>query len=787
MKQFIGYLIQIFKRRPFLFIISFMTSFLVIAFTVFYYSVASGWIVEMPDDQKLRDIQNYTASEIYSSDGVLLGKYFIQDRTNVAYEHISPNMINALIATEDVRFYSHKGVDKIGMFRVFFKSILLGDERAGGGSTLSQQLAKNLFPRKQLWIFSLPVNKLKEAIIAQKLESIFSKEEILKLYLNTVSFGDNSFGVESASSRFFNISSSKLRIEQAAVLVGMLKATTSYNPRKNYDRAVVRRNIVLDQMAKYKFISSHSADSLKKLPIRLDYRQVSHSDGPAPYFREHLRMELQQWCANNKRPDGSSYNLYTDGLKIYTTIDSRMQKYAEQAMEEHMAQLQKIFYVHWGKKAPWTGNYKIVADAKRRSAYYQTLKEEELSNEEINKRFKKPVRMKVFTWNGEVEKQMSPLDSIKHYLWFLRAGFIALEPGSGHIKAWVGGINHKYFQYDQVNTNAKRQAGSTFKPIVYAAALENGINPCEYFANERMVFSNHDNWSPRNSNNIYGGLYSMSGALTHSVNTVSAQLIIKTGVNKVVDLSRRLGITGDLDAFPSLALGTADVSLIEMTAAYAVFAARGTYTKPQYLLKVQTNTRETIFTAQEPPKKKVLDTEVSDMMVAMLQNVVTEGTAARLRAMYKLDFPIAGKTGTTQSHADGWFIGFTPRLVAGAWVGGEDRRIHFRSIELGQGASMALPIWAKFMGKIAKDNILKKYVHASFPPLSESLQQKLNCSPFIPPKDSLNFLQRLFSPKAGTPDNKNKENKPQKPQKERSEKFKETFNKIRNMFKRKVR
>lgn len=752
---------------------------------LFYVSIDNGWITKMPTEKELFEVKNYTASEVYSSDGVLLGKYYIQDRTNVRYDDISASMVKALIATEDARFYQHKGVDKIGLMRVFFKSILLRDESAGGGSTISQQLAKNLFPRERHWILSMPINKIREAIIAQTLEKIYSKEEIITLYLNTVSFGDNAFGVETAAKRFFNTSSKKLKIEQSAVLVGMLKATSTYNPRKNYDRSIGRRNVVIDQMAKYKYISDLEADSLKKLPIKLDYQSGSHSDGLAPYFREYLRQELVDFCAKNTKSDGTPYNLYTDGLKIYTTIDSRMQQYAENAVLEHMSQLQRIFYAHWNRTAPWSKNYAIVTDAKRRSEKYQYLKEQGKSIAEINKIFKQPVNMKVFTYGGEIEKKMSPLDSIKHYLWLLRAGFMAMEPGSGNIKAWVGGLNYKYFQYDQVNINAKRQAGSTFKPFVYAAALESGMNPCEYISNERSVFANYDNWSPRNSNNIYGGMYSMSGALTNSVNTVSAQLIMRAGIGRVVNLARRSGIVSDLDPVPSLSLGTADVSLYEMVGAYGALANRGVYVKPRYLLKIKDKDGKVLMNTPEyGSRSRAMTTDVADMMVSMLQNVIKDGTASRLRTQYKLNFPIAGKTGTTQSQADGWFIGFTPRLVCGAWVGGEDRRIHFRSIELGQGAAMALPIWARFMSKVARDRKLKKYVYSSFPELSEDAATKMNCEAYLPPKDSLNFFQRLFYPKnkqapgvAAAP----------KPEKEKSEKYKSTFDKIRNLFKRKNR
>ncbi|MBX9853420.1 MAG: transglycosylase domain-containing protein [Cytophagaceae bacterium] len=701
-----------------------------ILFAIVYVIVYSS----IPSRSELRYVQNHTSSEIYSADSVLLGKYFIQDRTNITYEDIAPSVIHALIATEDARFFKHKGVDTRGMLRVMVKSILLGDESSGGGSTISQQLAKNIFPRKKYWIFSLPINKLREIILAGKIENEFTKEEILTLYLNTVPFGENAYGISSASKRFFNRPADSLKTEEAATLIGMLKGTSVYNPKRNPEKSKTRRNVVLSQMEKYNYLKSAVADSLKNTPLTLHYNYSTHSEGLATYFREHLRIELQNFLQDYKKEDGSSYNLYTDGLKIYTSLDSRMQQYAEEAVAQHMSQLQKSFDAHWGKKNPWGKNAEVVEMAKRRSDRYIALKEQGLSEEEIDKIFGTPVKMKVFTYKGGIEKIMSPIDSIKYYLRYLRPGFMAMETKSGYIRAWVGGIDMKYFKYDHVNINTKRQVGSTFKPIVYAAALQQGANPCEYIPNEQLVYEEYDNWSPRNSDNEYGGMYSMQGALTNSVNTVSAQLIIKAGIPNVMSLAKQMGIQSKLDPVPSLALGTADVSLYEMVSAFSVFANRGDYIAPRYLLKITDTQGKVIkdFTDRRK-KQRVLSPTNSDIMVSMLQNVVNHGTAARLRYTYNIEGDVAGKTGTTQSHADGWFIGFTPDLVAGAWVGAEDRRIHFRSIDLGQGAAMALPVWGIFMNKVYKDPSYKKLKNEKFRVNTEDVALQLTCEDFIPP------------------------------------------------------
>ena len=695
-----------------------------------------GFFGALPNHQTIKEFQNNTASEIYSEDQVLLGKYYYQDRTNVSFEDISPNVINALIATEDARFYEHDGVDKRSLLRVIFKTLLLLDESSGGGSTITQQLAKNIFNRADYGILTIPVVKVKEIITARRIEDVYSKEEILTLYLNTVPFGENAFGIETAAERFFSTTPDQLTIPQAALLVGMLKANTTYNPRRNPKNALDRRNVVMSQMVKYQYLQREVYDSLRNLPIDLEFKFQSHNEGLATYFRAHLRQELLEWAASKTKPDGSNYNLYTDGLKIYTTINATMQQYAEEAMKEHMATLQDQFNAHWKGRRPWYRESDVLISAIYKSERYQKLKEEGLSEPEIQEIFKIPVNMTIFTWEGEKEVSMSPLDSVKHYLYFLNAGFMAMDPENGHIKAWVGGINHKYFKYDHVNEGTKRQVGSTFKPFVYAAAIESGIPPCDYIPNERKVYEDFDNWSPQNADNVYEGFYSMEGGLTESVNTISVNLIMQTGPQSVVDLVERAGIESNIKPVPSIALGTANISLKEMVSAYGIFVRDGLSMSPSYLLRIE-DKNGNVLEEFEPnqPENKAISKETSVMVREMLKSVVNKGTGAKLRYQYGLTNDIAGKTGTTQSHADGWFIGITPKLIAGVWVGNDDPRLHFRTIKYGQGGHMALPIYGKFMKKLNSDKEFADIKKARFPRPSMKIVKAMDCDPFILEQD----------------------------------------------------
>ena len=687
-------------------------------------------LTQTPSRDELTTIKNAVASEVYSADSVLLGRYFIQDRTEVKYEDISPDLIDALIATEDVRFYQHNGIDYRSLGRVLVKSILLQNESSGGGSTITQQLAKNLFPRKSYWMASMLVNKLREAVIALRLESIYSKEDILALYLNTIPFADNTYGIQSAAKRFFSTTSKELTLEQAGVLVGMLKATHYYNPRLFPDRARQRRNVVFGQMVRYNLLPPDKADSLKQSPIELQYQRTTIHEGLAPYFREHVKAELLKWCENHTRPDGTPYNLYTDGLKIYTTLDSKLQVYAERAVARQMEGIQKLFFEHWARKKPWDGNDAIVMDGVRRSQRYKKLKEQGLSEDAIMEVFQQRIPMRLFTWQGEKEVEASPLDSVKHHLQFLNAGFLAMQPSTGEVKAWVGGISHDFFQYDHVRESTKRQVGSIFKPFVFAAAIEKGVQPCELTPAGLQTYINEEGepWTPRNSNYDYGVAYTMRGALAYSVNTVSVKMIQRVGIDNTIALARRLGISSDLERDPSISLGSSSISMMEMAAAYAAVANNGVASYPYFIRSIH-DRRGNVYDDFKPrvSGRKAMSPETAQLVRHMLQSVVQEGTASRMRWRYHIYNDIAGKTGTTQENADGWFMAITPDLVMGSWVGADDPRIRFRSTYLGQGSNTALPTVAYFMDQINKDTAYREVSRARFSALPYSLRSRLNC------------------------------------------------------------
>lgn len=699
----------------------------------------------LPSYYDLRDIRNNTASEVYSEDGVLLGKYYIENRILADFEELSPNIIHALVATEDARYFEHSGVDLRAFFRVLVKSILLFDDSSGGGSTLSQQLAKNLYPRRNHWLLSMPINKVREMLIARRLERVYSKEELLSLYLNTVPFSQNVFGIKVAAQRFFSKSTADLTVEEAAILIGMLKGTTIYNPLEYPERALTRRNTVLGQMEKYGYLEAGLLDSLQALPLGLHYQEEGNNQGLATYFREHLRLELNEILEDLEKPDGSPYNLYTDGLKIYTTINARMQQYAEEAVREHMTRVQRGFYEDWQKGVPW-GRRSVLDNAIQSSNRYKTLKARGLSEEEIEEVFAKPFKMRIYNWEGgEEEKEMSPLDSIKYYLTLINAGFLAMEPQTGLVRAWVGGIDHKYFQYDHVKS--KRQVGSTFKPIVYTQALINGMTPCEYTQNQLVTYAEYENWQPRNSNGKYGGVYSMEGALSHSVNAVTVEVLLRGGVDSTRLLARAMGVDSPIPAVPSISLGAVDASLLEMVQVYGTFANRGKKPDLHYLDRIETNDGQVLLKLERPKPasfKQVLEEETAAMMVRMLQSVVDSGTGRRLRYEFGLYNDIAGKTGTTQNHSDGWFLGFTPNLVAGAWVGAELPSVHFRTMSNGQGASTALPIYGRFMRKLYKDPEFRKMRNAEFPPLSDTAALKMDCPPYLDEMPIMNDFLKDF-------------------------------------------
>lgn len=711
-----------FKR----YILYFWTFLLVIFFSVvlFMAGIANEWFGNLPSTQQLENPETNLASKVYSQDGELLGKYFTQNRSNVAFDELSPHLVNALIATEDARFYKHPGIDVIALFRVFFYRILLGQEGAGGGSTITQQLAKNLFPRQEFDTWSeIIVRKLKEWVIAARLERYYTKEEIIQMYFNTVSFGSNTYGIQAATNTFFNKSPKELKPEEASVLVGALKATRVYSPVYNPDNSKSRRNVVLHQMVKQDYLANKKFDSLKDQKIDLNYNVESNNQGDARYFRSHLRQKLDEWCNKN------GYNLYTDGLKIYTTINSRMQKHAQQAIQEHMSQLQSKFFNHWeGYGSPWGQDSEIIDNAVRQSDRYKKMEEKGLSQDSIMAVFNKPVEMKVFSYDGPKDTVMSPLDSIKYYKHFLHAGFMAMRPSNGHVKAWVGGIDFKHFKYDHVNKRAKRQVGSTFKPFVYTKAVDEGFSPCMEMPNTPIVFEEYDNWSPKNATGEYGGMVPIKNGLGKSINCLTARLIKRVSPGAVVEMARDMGITSPMKAYPSIALGTPDISVFEMTSAFNTYANKGVWREPTYLTKIE-DKNGNVLEKFIGKNREVLKEVTNYIMLDMLKHVVNNGTAVRLRYKYNFENPIAGKTGTTQNQSDGWFLGAVPNLTGGVWVGGSERSISFRSIKLGQGANMALPIWAKFMKKCYADEKLN-VSKDKFEEPQEELPVEIDCKKF---------------------------------------------------------
>lgn len=743
----------------------------------FIFSVYSGVFGELPDTKMLEKIENYTASEVYSADGQLLGRYYIENRTNIAYDNISPHVINALVATEDARFFEHNGIDKISVLRVIFKTILMGDRSAGGGSTLSQQLSKNLYKRNDYSFLSMPVAKVKEAIIASRIEAIYSKEQVLTLYLNTVPFGENIFGIEMAAERYFSTTPKKLTIEESATIIGMLKAPYTYNPRLHPEKSKTRRNVVLNQMVKNATLDQKKAEILKKKPINIKYKKLSRQSGLATYFREQVRQYVQKEIETYNRENATNYNLYTDGLKIYTSIDSRMQKYAENAMKSHMKTLQKEFDNHWKGKQLFKKYPEIIINEAKKTATYKNFISKGLSHKETIAKMKEAKPTDIFSWNGELSKNISSLDSIAYYQSILHAGFMAMDPHDGAIKAWIGGIDYQYFQYDHVLS--KRQVGSTFKPFVYTAALENGARPCDYISNERVVYEDYQDWSPRNSNNQYEGYYSMQGGLQNSVNTISTKVAMATGLESIIYQAQKMGITSPMDEVPSIALGTASVSLQEMLEAYTSFPNNGKHKKAHFIYKITEANGNTLLEFQpDQEERKVMEESTARYMSHMLSAVVDSGTARSIRSRYRIKGPLAGKTGTTQSQADGWFIGFSSNLIMGAWVGAENPKIHFRSIALGQGAHTALPICASFYQQLEKDPAFAKDTQEAFPSLLAEEVDMLDCLPYV--KNNPQIFRNLFrkNPDKIKPP-EIKELKRNNDQKEEKEGF---FNKVKNWF-----
>ena len=713
----------------------------IMAIVLVFWMITMGWLGYLPPLDELQNPKNKFATEVISADMQLLGRYYRnENRVSVDYTDISPNMINALIATEDVRYYDHTGVDVRSLMRAVMK---LG--RAGGGSTLTQQLAKQLWSPRANNIFERALQKPIEWVIATKLERLYSKEEILTMYLNQFDFLYNAVGIKSAAQVYFSTTPAELKLEEAAMLVGMCKNPSLYNPRRRPENALNRRNTVLNQMCKYDYITEQVCDSLKQLPIELKYQSVDHKQGLAPYFREYLRqvltakepkqgnypewnmiqyeMDKRQWeenplygfCQKNHKPDGTPYDLYHDGLRIYTTIDTRMQQYAEEAVNEHIQDLQKSFFREKRKKsyAPFSKDLTpeeidgIMNRSMRQTDRYRALKKQGMSETDIKKVFATPVAMHVFSYNGLIDTVMTPMDSIRWNKHFLRCGFMSMDVHSGAVKAYVGGPNFTHFQYDMVTTG-RRQVGSTIKPYLFTLAMDEGMWPCDSTVNDSitLIDGNGVSWTPRDEHvKNQGEMVTLNWGLEKSSNWITAYLMSLFTPEQLVRMMRSFGIEGQLDPVVSLCLGPCEVSVKEMVDAYTTFPNKGIRVEPLYVTRIEDNNGNILATFT-PKTYEIISETTSYKMIYMLRNVMDHGTGVRARFRYGLKVPMGGKTGTSQNHSDGWFVGFTPSLVSGVWVGGEDRSIHFDNMSAGQGANMALPIWSIYMQKVFADEEL---------------------------------------------------------------------------------
>ena len=714
-----------------------------------FHAISKGWIGYVPPIEELENPNLKFATQIISDDGVTLGTYSLskENRLYVGYNDLSPNIINALIATEDERFHEHSGIDARALLRAIIKRGVMMQASAGGGSTISQQLAKQFYTEKAGSVFERVMQKPIEWVIAVKLERYFTKEEILTMYLNKFDFLNNAVGIKMASNTYFSKEPKDLSVIEAATLVGMCKNPARFNPRRFNERTRDRRNVVIGQMERAGHLTPAEADSLKKEPLELKYRKVDHKEGPAPYFREYLRdilraekpdksdyrgWQMQEyyedslawetdplygWCAKNKKKDGSNYNLYTDGLKIYTTIDSRMQRYAEEAVHEHVAEyMQPRFFKAKAKKktAPFTSQLtpeevKAIMDrAMRQTDRYREMKKAGASEAEIRKAFDTPVEMTVFSYQGDRDTIMSPMDSLRYYKHFLRAGFMSMDPVTGYVKAYVGGPNFNYFQYDMA-MKGRRQVGSTIKPYLYTLAMENGFSPCDEtrHVEQTLIDENGKAWSPRNASaKRYGEMVTIKWGLANSDNWVTAYLMSKLSPYQLVRLIHAFGVKNkQIDPVVSLCLGPCEISVGEMVSAYTAFANKGIRTAPLFVSRIEDN-EGNVLADFTPHMEEVISEESVYKMLIMLRAVINEGTGGRVRRVYGITADMGGKTGTTNNNSDGWFMGFTPTLVSGAWVGGEERDIHFDNMSDGQGAAMALPIWGLYMKKVFADKSL---------------------------------------------------------------------------------
>jgi penicillin-binding protein 1A len=727
-------------RKRFLWIFWSAFSLIITGIIIYFFMITKGKMGLMPSFDQLENPETNLATQIISSDQELLGSYFRENRTNTSYDSLSPHLVDALIATEDIRFRQHSGIDIRALGRVA-SGVLTGDLK-GGGSTISQQLSKLIFPREDLDTKIKLVNrKLREWVIAVKLEKSYTKEEIIAMYLNRFDFLNLAVGIESASRVYFSTTPDSLTLEQSAMLVGMLQNPSKYNPLRYPDKTKHRRNIVLYQMEKYGFIEEDQKDSLQNLPLGIKYEKVDHNTGRATYFREFLGQWLTAskpepsnyidqriyvedsiswendpsfgWCKKNQKADGTNYDIYSDGLRVYTTIDSRMQEYAEEAVKEHLGGfLQPAFdeEQEGRSKAPFSYQLsqreidKILENSKRRCERYRVMRTAEVSKDSIDEAFNTPVKMRVFSWEGEKDTVMTPMDSIRYYKQFLRAGFMSMEPHTGYVKAYVGGNDYKHFKYDMVSL-ARRQVGSTFKPFIYTLAMQNDYSPCYEVPNIEVSFKMPPGQKPEfytpkySTSKREGEMVSLKYGLAKSLNQISAWVLKQFSPEAVIELAKAMGVSSHIDPVPAICVGAAEVSLKEMVGAYGTFANEGIYTRPMYVTRIE-DKNGNVLAQFQPLQSEAVDKETAFLMIELMKGVVEFGTSVRLRYKYDFTAELAGKTGTTNNHSDGWFMGVAPRLVSGAWVGGEERSIHFRGIRLGQGASMALPIWALYMEKV---------------------------------------------------------------------------------------
>ena len=695
---------------------------------------------QSPDISELKEPEMNVASELFASDSSLMGTYYIENREPIEFGELSPVIINTLLAAEDIRFYNHNGIDLKATVAAIW-STAKGDKR--GGSTITQQLVKNLYKTRhknkkgllgRIKGVSIIVDKSKEWINALKLEFYYSKDEILTMYLNTVDFGSNSFGIKAASRTFFNKLPGELNYEEAALLIGLLKAPTYYSPVLNKDNALRRRNSILAQMAKYNYINADYADSVQNIPVRLRYRQPVPDASDATYFKDAVARSLQSWSKE------TGYNIYTDGLKIYTTIDPELQIYAEQAVEKHMKRLQQKFFEHWKGQNPWVDSKGkempgFIEELVQQTSTYKSLKAKfDTQNDSVEYYLNQPHNMTVFSWNGDKDTLLSTIDSIKYYRHLLNTGFVSIDPSNGYIKAWVGGINYRFFKYDHIS-QAKRQPGSLFKAFVYAAAFENGLGPCDRRPDQPVTINyvekgEKKSWSPQNANWVFSySNISLKSAFARSVNSVAVQLTKEMGWAKVIEMAHRMGINSDLMNVPSVCLGSSDVSLLEIVNAYTALLNEGRLNEPVLVTKIVNQDGEVVYENKLKPKK-VLDEETAFLMTVMLRSGLSEagGTTQGLWEydLFKYDTDFGGKTGTSSNFSDGWFIGVTPKLVSGVWVGGEHRNIRFRTSQLGEGLRTALPVYGFFMEKVLKDENLKHY-RGRFPKPEIKISKNYNC------------------------------------------------------------